>query len=101
MAGRSSAPRRRSAGVVLGALASAAGAPPIGLEPEIGALVGGLAMAGDLLSSFVKRRVDMPPSGRASGLDQIQESLLPLLACGNSLSLTIADIVVGVLLFSI
>jgi CDP-diglyceride synthetase len=88
-------------GVVLGILASAAGAPLIGLEPEIGILVGSLAMAGDLVSSFVKRRLDLPPSSRASGLDQIPESLLPLLACRDPLSLTIGDIVVGVVLFSI
>jgi hypothetical protein len=42
-----------------------AGAPLIGLGPEVGVLVGSLAMAGDLVSSFVKRRMDLPPSNRA------------------------------------
>ena len=88
-------------GVVLGVLAPAAGAPLVGLGPEIGALVGSLAMAGDLFSSFVKRRMGLPPSSRASGLDQVPESLFPLLACRSLLSLTIADIVVGVVIFSI
>jgi CDP-2,3-bis-(O-geranylgeranyl)-sn-glycerol synthase len=88
-------------GVVLGILVTAAGAPVIGLGSEIGVLVGSLAMAGDLVSSFVKRRMSLLPSSRASGLDQLPESLLPLLACRNPLSLTIADIVVGVVLFSI
>jgi len=88
-------------GVVLGVLAMAAGGPLIGLGPEIGALVGSLAMAGDLVSSFVKRRMDLPPSSRASGLDQVPESLLPLLACRDPLFLTIADIVVCVVIFSI
>ena len=37
------------------------------------------AMLGDLLSSFIKRRLDMPSSSRALGLDQIPEALLPLL----------------------
>src|SRR5438309_8446982 len=55
-------------GVVLGVLAPAAGAPLVGLGPEIGALVGSLAMAGDLFSSFMKRRLNLPPSSRASGL---------------------------------
>jgi CDP-diglyceride synthetase len=88
-------------GVVLGVLAPTAGAPLIGLGPEIGALVGSLAMAGDLFSSFVKRRLDMPSSSRARGLDQVPESLLPLLACRDPLSLTLADILAGVIIFSI
>ena len=37
------------------------------------------AMTGDLLSSFIKRRLGMVSSSRALGLDQIPESLLPLL----------------------
>jgi CDP-2,3-bis-(O-geranylgeranyl)-sn-glycerol synthase len=82
-------------------LVTAAGAPVVGLEWDIGVLVGGLAMAGDLASSFLKRRLDMPPSSRASGLDQVPESLFPLLACRNLLSLTIADIGACVALFFI
>ena len=44
-----------------------------------GVVVGILAMLGDSLSSFIKRRLAMPPSHMALGLDQIPESLLPLL----------------------
>jgi len=88
-------------GVALAVLVTAAGAPLIGLEWQIGVLVGSLAMAGDLVSSFVKRRLDLPPSSRASGLDQVPEALLPLLACRNLLSLTIADIGTAVALFFI
>ena len=49
-------------------------------------------MAGDLLSSFLKRRLGLAPSSRATGLDQIPESLFPLLACEQLLSLTAFDI---------
>ena len=56
-------------------------------------------MAGDLFSSFCKRRFGLPSSSRASGLDQIPESLLPLLACRNLLALTITDIAVCVVMF--
>jgi CDP-archaeol synthase len=56
-------------------------------------------MAGDLLSSFVKRRLHLPPSSRASGLDQVPEALFPLLACRNLLSLAAADIAVRVVMF--
>jgi CDP-2,3-bis-(O-geranylgeranyl)-sn-glycerol synthase len=58
-------------------------------------------MAGDLLSSFLKRRMALPPSSRASGLDQLLEALFPLLACRNLLSLTMTDIATGVGLFFI
>ena len=56
-------------------------------------------MAGDLVSSFIKRRLGRPPSTRAIGLDQIPESLLPLLACKLPLLLSWMDIFAGVVLF--
>ena len=88
-------------GVVLAVLGTMVGAPLIDLGWAIGFLVGSLAMAGDLASSFLKRRMALPPSSRASGLDQLPEALLPLLACRNLLSLTMADIGAGVALFFI
>jgi CDP-diglyceride synthetase len=88
-------------GVLLAVLVTVAGAPLIGLRWEIGFLVGGFAMAGDLVSSFLKRRMALPPSSRASGLDQVPEALLPLLACRNPLSLTMADIGITAALFFI
>jgi hypothetical protein len=45
-----------------------------------GFLIALCAMLGDLISSFIKRRLGMPSSSRALGLDQIPESLLPLLS---------------------
>jgi len=56
-------------------------------------------MAGDAISSFLKRRLGLGPSSRATGLDQIPESLLPLLSCRSMLALTITDVVAGVALF--
>ena len=56
-------------------------------------------MAGDLFSSFVKRRLNLPPSSQALGLDQIPESLLPMLACRDALSLTVIDIALGLGVF--
>jgi CDP-2,3-bis-(O-geranylgeranyl)-sn-glycerol synthase len=88
-------------GVVLAVLVTMAGAPLIGLDWGIGALVGSLAMAGDIVSSFLKRRMALPPSSRASGLDQVPEALFPLLACRNPLSLTLADIGAAMALFFI
>ena len=64
-------------------------------------VVGSFAMAGGLFSSFCKRRLGLPSSSRASGLDQVPESLLPLLACRDLLGLTGGYIVAGVVMFVI
>ena len=45
-----------------------------------GFLIALCAMLGDLLSSFIKRRLGLPSSSMALGLDQVPESLLPLLS---------------------
>ncbi|HUI94755.1 MAG TPA: CDP-archaeol synthase [Xanthobacteraceae bacterium] len=86
-------------GIVAAVLATTAVAPLIGLSTGVGAVVGASAMAGDAFSSFVKRRLGLPPSSRATGLDQIPESLLPALACRAMLPLTAWDMVVVVVIF--
>ncbi|MBV8122004.1 MAG: CDP-archaeol synthase [Alphaproteobacteria bacterium] len=92
-------PAKTLRGVACALLATTAGSLLIGLGWWIGLLVGGLAMVGDLFSSFVKRRLAKSPSSPAVGIDQIPESLLPLLACMRPLSLTIADVAIGVAVF--
>ena len=86
-------------GVFLSVLATAVGACLVGLRCKIGALIGSAAMSGDLFSSFLKRRMRLPVSSRAVGLDQVPESLFPLLACRSALSLTVWEIAVTVLAF--
>jgi CDP-2,3-bis-(O-geranylgeranyl)-sn-glycerol synthase len=88
-------------GLLSAVLAASACAPLIGLDWTIGALVAGSSMAGDLVSSFLKRRLRLQSSSRATGLDQIPESLLPFIACRTLLALTWLDIVAGVALFFI
>lgn len=88
-------------GIVLAALATGAAAPLLGLDMAIGLVVGVGAMAGDLLSSFTKRRLALAPSSKATGLDQVPESLLPLLACGSVLALTVTEIAAVVAIFFI
>jgi CDP-2,3-bis-(O-geranylgeranyl)-sn-glycerol synthase len=65
----------------------------LGFTWQLGALVAGGAMAGDLLSSFCKRRLNLGTSSMALGLDQIPESLLPLLAAQTVLDLGADQIV--------
>jgi CDP-2,3-bis-(O-geranylgeranyl)-sn-glycerol synthase len=67
-------------------------APVLGFDMGMGALVGLGAMVGDMLASFAKRRIGIAPSGRAFGLDQVPESLLPLLAVQHMLQLSLLQI---------
>jgi len=92
-------PSKTIRGVVVSLLVTALGAPLLGLHFRVGLLVAAAAMAGDLLSSFLKRRFDLAPSSKATGLDQIPESLFPLLACRSALSLTAIDIAAGCVIF--
>ena len=86
-------------GVAASLIVTTVGALLLDLPPEIGAAVAAAAMAGDLCSSFIKRRLALPPSSQALGLDQVPESLLPLLVCRTELSLTAIDIALAVAIF--
>lgn len=88
-------------GILVALLVTTAGAPLLGLPAGTGAAVAAAAMAGDLFSSFVKRRLGAAPSSRALGLDQLPESLLPLWLCRDALSLTVFDIALATALFFI
>lgn len=86
-------------GVIASLIAASLTALLLGLSWQVGALAGAAAMAGDLLSSFVKRRLGLPPHSMAPGLDQAPESLFPLLACMRALGLTVSDVLLATLLF--
>ena len=88
-------------GVIASVLLTIACGAFFGIDPGVAALVAVAAMAGDLLSSFVKRRLDMPPSSRATGWDQLPECLLPLLLERDALSLSFVDIAIACSLFFI
>jgi CDP-2,3-bis-(O-geranylgeranyl)-sn-glycerol synthase len=78
---------------------TALGAILLGLQFWLGLLIASTAMAGDLFSSFLKRRLHHPSSSKVTGLDQIPESLFPLLACQPLLSLTAFDIAAACAIF--
>ena len=86
-------------GVVGALLASTLLALFLDLGWRIGLLIGGVAMLGDLLSSFFKRRMGLRPSAMALGLDQVPESLLPLMACAPLLDLTWTQVLLLTLVF--
>src|ERR1700730_526564 len=60
-------------GIALSIAVTTLGAPWTGLPSTAGLLVSAMAMIGDLLSSFVKRRMKLVPGSMALALDQIPE----------------------------
>lgn len=88
-------------GVVVAVLATSVAAALMGLGWQLGAVFGAASMAGDLSSSFVKRRLGIQSSGQALGLDQIPEALFPLLACAMAFGFTFVDVLVLVGSFTV
>jgi CDP-archaeol synthase len=86
-------------GVLSGITLPALLAPLLGVAVTAGAAIGAAAMAGDLLSSFAKRRIGLAPSSQAIGLDQIPEALLPAWIARGWFDLTLVDIAIIVAVF--
>ena len=79
--------------------ATTAAAWLLGYDPETGMLIAVYAMFGDLASSFIKRRLSMPPSSMAPFLDQVPESLFPALMLMDSFGLDLFAVILLVLTF--
>lgn len=91
-------------GIMAAIVAATLLAPAFGLPAAAGAAIGAGAMAGDLFSSFVKRRLGRAVSSRALGLDQIPEALAPLLLLARTMTidpLEIAIVTAGFLIGSL
>jgi hypothetical protein len=86
-------------GVLAAIIASTLCAPLAGFTYTHGALFGGLAMLGDLLSSFIKRRLGFPSSCSRPGLDQLPETLLPLLVLQPVHKATLPEMAVVITVF--
>jgi hypothetical protein len=71
----------------------------LGFEWSVGVIVSAGAMAGDLCSSFLKRRLRMDTHAQCFGLDQIPEALVPLLLVQNLLGLSWWDTAVLLIAF--
>jgi CDP-2,3-bis-(O-geranylgeranyl)-sn-glycerol synthase len=80
-------------GLVASVGCTALTAPLLGFSWETGALFAAASLAGDLFSSFVKRRVKLEPHAEAFGIDQIPEALLPVVLFQSTLGLSPLDIV--------
>jgi CDP-2,3-bis-(O-geranylgeranyl)-sn-glycerol synthase len=91
-------PTKTYRGILAAVAACGACAPMLGLPWKTGILIGLLAMVGDLCSSFIKRRLSIAPSSSVPGLDQIPESLFPMIYCQYLFGLywiSVAIVVVG------
>jgi len=92
-------PSKTIRGIVSSVMATALAAVAVGLTLYIGVVIALGAMVGDLASSFIKRRLGLEPSSKATGLDQIPEALLPCLLLSTIVPLTAGEIAVIVLIF--
>jgi CDP-diglyceride synthetase len=88
-------------GVAAAILLTVFAAVLIGLPWQAGALTAVCAMAGDCISSFVKRRLGLRASSIALGLDQVPEALFPAVACAAYLPLGPIDVFAIVFVFTI
>jgi CDP-2,3-bis-(O-geranylgeranyl)-sn-glycerol synthase len=85
-------PAKTLRGLVLALVMTTLVAVLLGCDWTLGLTVGAGAMFGDLAASFSKRRLGRATSSQALGLDQIPESLFPLLAVREPLGLQPWDI---------
>lgn len=72
-----------------------------GLHWWLGLAVAAGAMAGDLVASFVKRRLGLVSSTSVPMLDQVPESLIPAILVRDQLALTWPDVAILVASFTV
>jgi CDP-2,3-bis-(O-geranylgeranyl)-sn-glycerol synthase len=92
-------PSKTVRGLVLSVVCTMLAAALLGFEWITGAGLASASMFGDLLSSFIKRRLGLRVHSQAFGLDQVPESLLPLLVLRQHLGLGYGDIVIIIATF--
>lgn len=86
-------------GLAVALTSAAVAALIIGHTMTIGLLVGSFSMIGDLATSFLKRRMRLPASSRAVGLDHLPEALLPAVMLAMTYDIAAADAVVITAMF--
>ena len=95
-------PKKTIRGIVAAIAATGLIAPVVGIPFISGILLATASMIGDLLSSFIKRRLGIASSDSVLGLDQGLEALLPALVVQQRFSLTLIDVlVIGVAFFAL
>jgi hypothetical protein len=88
-------------GLVAALIGTGFGGVVLGIPWVLGLLIGLGAVLGDLVTSFVKRRLRLAPSSTVPVLDQVPEALVPALLAKAELNLSWPDVVIVVLIFCI
>jgi len=88
-------------GVISAVAATMILAPVMGFSFFAAGVLATGAMLGDLLTSFIKRRLGKPSSSMALGLDQIPESLFPMILAKYGFDLSWYSVALVVVLFFI
>lgn len=86
-------------GIVFSLFFTALCAPVFAISWQVGLSLGAAAMGGDLLSSFIKRRMGKPSSSMALGIDQVPESLFPMIVAHYELDVSWLGVFVIAALF--
>jgi len=94
-------PSKTWRGYVFSTLITSACAWIEGLDMATGLVFALAVLLGDSVTSFIKRRLGLVPGGNAPGLDQVLESLLPLLVVQHRFDLGLSGILGVVLTFII
>jgi hypothetical protein len=94
-------PHKTWRGLVTGVLAAGLAGLLLGAGLTVGAVFGAAALAGDLLSSFIKRRLGSTSGKSFPLLDQLPEALLPMFILRGALGLEAGTIVVTALVFTV
>lgn len=94
-------PSKTVRGIVAATVSTALLGPLLSLSLATGALVGFWAMAGDLCSSFIKRRRKLAPSYSVPGLDHIPEALFPLWFLRGQAGIKWPDLVMTIFAFTL
>jgi hypothetical protein len=92
-------PAKTVRGVVSAIFLTALTATLFDLSPIQGSLFALLGMSGDLVSSFIKRRLGITSSRSAPLLDQLPETLFPLWVMHPVLEETLQEACVAILVF--
>ena len=86
-------------GVIGAVILTTIGAILLGYPASTGAQIAIYAMLGDILSSFIKRRLGMVPSSMAPLLDQVPESFLPALMLKDTFGIDLQSIIILISVF--
>ena len=86
-------------GFCVGGIGAALVASLLGFTIGFGLVFGFLSLSGDLLSSFIKRRMKQPESNQSVGVDQIPEALIPLILGAFWLDYGLSTIIIVTLSF--